>query len=601
MSADPTAGDPQSIRSVAQRLQQRSSKIRTASSRVHRQAEVVSDGEWKAKNKASFVSAAAEIGSGGERIAGHVDRAATVLIAYAARIEQIQTEAQTIKAAQSRNHQDLTSNARAVDKLQQSDADDAPAKMLGLSAEAAGLQVSKVALEQSWQDLVARRKAADAETASKLGESEVIGAFATSAATITGMTDAQLLAFLSGLKPEEVAAFAGDKALADRLGKVSDPKAVAKWWSDLGGDDGKGSKGAHSAAQDAFIAAFPAVIGNLNGVAYWARDTANRAELRRQKHESDLRLADLHTRVNAAVERGLHPYDLANELQAERDLNKKLENFASAARGSQLPHDAAFRNQPVQIVSFRMGNPPLGAISVGDLDAAANVSYVVPGMATTMGDSTVLQRAARNIKEVQNAFTGDPSETAVVAWINYDTPVNALVDPFQVLSDDKANAGADRLAADLEGFRATRSDDTVLNVIGHSYGTTTASLALAHAADLHVQSFVNLGSAGIPTSIHDAGDLHAEHVYAGTGDESVAGLGRFGSGRTDPSSPSFGAEPLGTGSKTLGPSGAVAGSDVHGVTVHDPIKHKDTDDPYGYLDRKTSSLLDTATATLNPW
>ncbi|WP_413602274.1 alpha/beta hydrolase [Curtobacterium sp. Curtsp57] len=598
MSADPTAGDPQSIRSVAQRLQQRSSKIRTASNQVHRQAEVVSDGEWKAKNKASFVSAAAEVGAGGERIAGHIDQAATILISYATRIEQIQTEAQTIKAAQSRNHQDLTSNARAVDKLQKSDADDAPAKMLGLSAEAAGLQVLKVALEQSWQDLVARRKAADAETASKLGESEVIGAFATSAATIAGMTDAQLLAFLGGLKPEEIAAFAGDKALADRLGKVSDPKAVAKWWSDLGGDDGKGSEGAHSAAQDAFIAAFPAVIGNLNGVAYWARDTANRAELKRQKKASDDRLRALKKSIEDAVSAGLRPYDLAQELVEEQLLNDQLKNFASAARGSQLP-DETFSATPVQVVSFRMGKPPLGAISVGDLDTAPNVSYVVPGMGTTLGDATVLQRGVRNLKEVQDHVTGDPSETAVVEWINYDTPKNFGTGSREVFSDDKADAGAKQLVSDLVGFRASRNDSAVLNLVGHSYGTTTTAIAMATQPDLGIQSSVNLGSAGIPSWIHDAGNLGAEHVYAGTGDEWVAPGGRLVSGRTDPSAPAFGAEDLPTDADSV--HGGNIDGPTYGVTVHDPVKHKSDSDPFGYLDPDTSALINTAKATLDPW
>jgi hypothetical protein len=491
VSADPTAGDPQSIRSVAQRLQQRSSKIRTASSQVHRQAEVVSDGEWKAKNKASFVSAAAEIGAGGERIAGHVDRAATVLIAYAARIEQIQTDAQTIKAAQSRNHQDLTSNARAVDKLQKSDADDAPAKMLGLSAEAAGLQVSKVALEQSWQDLIARRKAADAETASKLGESKVIGALATSAATITGMTDAQLLAFLSGLKPEEVAAFAGDKALADRLGKLSDPKAVAKWWSDLGGDDGKGSKGAHSAAQDAFIAAFPAVIGNLNGVAYWARDTANRITLKSALEDAKKKVQALEAQRNGP---GWSPA-LESQLVDATTYRDQLQNFDAGRR----KHYDLNRDGSRQLISLTLGPPPLGAISIGDLDTAANATYVVPGMGTTLQDSTRLLLAAANLRNAQSLFTTD--DTAVVAWIGYETPGPIAGGDPSVLYDGKAHKGAPLLSADLEGYRASVGSDTKLNVVAHSYGTTMSSIAVSQSPDLGVNSYVALGSAGIPIDV----------------------------------------------------------------------------------------------------
>jgi uncharacterized protein YukE len=603
MTTDPTAGDPASIRAIAATLQRQAGEIRTAASRVQRQADAVSAGEWTGKSRAPFVHAAADVSTGGERVATQVDQVATELTTYAARVEQIQDEARTIKAAQARNQHDAVTNSRSTQKLQDSHAVDVAAQLGGLAVEAASLTASKRALNQSWDDLVARRKAADAATASKLRSSDSIGAFSVSASSISGMSDSQFLTFLAGLRPEEVAAFAGNSTIADRLAGLKDPEAVAKWWSGLGGEHGKGTAGEHSAAQDAFVAAFPAAVGNLNGVAYWARDVANRSELARQKQASDDRLADLEKAISRAVARGDRPYDLAQQIAAERVLNKQLENFASAARGSQLPGTPLWEDVPVQVLSFRAGHPPLGAISLGDLDQAPNVSYLVPGMATTTGDSTVLQRAARNIKDVQNGFTGDPAETAVVAWINYDTPVNAAVDPTEVLSDQKAEAGARELGADLEGFRASRGDKAVLNLIGHSYGTTTASITLAARSDLHVATFVSLGSAGIPDSIHDAASLHTQHVYAGTGDEAVAPAGRFFSGRTDPSSPSFGADKLATGSESH-PAPTAVGTPLeprHGVTAHDPLKHEERGDPYGYLDRSTSSVFNTGRATVAPW
>ncbi|OII13085.1 hypothetical protein BIU97_03985 [Curtobacterium sp. MCBA15_009] len=601
MTADPTAGSPAGIRSLATALQQDATAIRSASSRTSAEAGSVSDADWTGAAKGSFVSTAGDVAASAERTATHVDNAVSALLAYATRIEQIQRDAAVIAAQQQHTADQLSLNAKRADKLAGSD-DVTDAVQLGaLAGQQAVLQTTKAALERSWDDLVSQRKAADAQAVSALGTTDVVGVIPPSTAAVNAMSGPELLAYLKGLHPEELAALAGNTAIADKLAALDDPDAVAKWWSDLGGEQGKGSYDDHSAAQDALLAAFPAAMGNLNGVAYWARDTANRTELQRQKAASDKRLADLEAAVADAVAKNLRPYDLASKLEDERQLNKQLENFASAARGSQLPNGPEWQNVRVQVVSFTAGKPPLGAISLGNLDTVDNVSYVVPGMGTTMGDSTVLQRAARNIKEVQDGITGDPSETAVVAWVNYDTPVMATVDPFEVLSNKKAEAGAERLVDDLSGFRASRGDSPVLNVVGHSYGTTTASIALSEDADLHVQSFVSLGSAGIPTSIHSADDIHAEHVYAGTGDESVAPLGRWGSRRTDPSDADFGAEPLGTGSDDVNVPGLGSSGSEKGVTVHDPLKHVDAGDPYGYLDRKTSSVFNTGVATLAPW
>ncbi len=591
MTTDPTSGDPASIRAIAATLQRRAGEIRTAAGRVQRQAEAVSAGEWTGKSRTPFVHAAADVSTGGERVATQVDQVATVLTTYAARVEQIQDEARTIKAAQARNQHDAVTNSRSTQKLQDSHAVDVAAQLGGLAVEAASLTASKRTLDQSWDDLVARRKAADAETASKLRSSDAIGAFSASTSSISGMSDSRFLTFLAGLRPEEVAAFAGNTTIAARLAGLKDPDAVAKWWSGLGGEHGKGTAGEHTVAQAAFITAFPAAVGNLNGVAYWARDVANRSELARQKQASDDRLTDLENAVDRAVARGERPYDLAQQIAAERVLNKQLENFASAARGSQLQEMEKWDDVPVQVLSFTMGHPPLGAIALGNIDSAENVSYVVPGMGTTIGDSTVLQRGVRNLKEAQFRVTRDLDDTAVVAWVNYDTPLDVLQNPDQVMQEEKAEAGARRLVADLDGFRAVRGPDATLNVVGHSYGTTTASIALAMQADLHVQSFVNLGSAGIPEWIPNAEALHAAHVYAGTGHEPIAPAGRYLSGRSDPSSGAFGAEPIQTGPSSSG----------EGVNVHDPLKHSPDNDKYGYLDSGTSSLNETAKATLTPW
>jgi hypothetical protein len=80
----------------------------------------------------------------------------------------------------------------------------------------------------------------------------------------------------------------------------------------------------------------------------------------------------------------------------------------------------------------------------------------------------------------------------VVAWIGYETP-----DELSVGANDLAFAGAERLGDALDGFGAVRDatgNDAHLGVLAHSYGSTTAMLALQEAHG--VDSFGVFGSAG---------------------------------------------------------------------------------------------------------
>ena len=162
----------------------------------------------------------------------------------------------------------------------------------------------------------------------------------------------------------------------------------------------------------------------------------------------------------------------------------------------------------------------------------------------------------------------------------------------QVLGTDYARAGAENLGAALSGFSATRAD-AALNVLAHSYATTTASIALT-ASDVHVSTFVSIGSAGLTPSIDQASDLHAANVYAGQaqdvwavdpapGDQ-WAWFGRaFSDHPVNPVSDTFGAQ-------TFGVDSGVGGAAVtdHGVS---------TDDGTGYLNAGTESLRNVALST----
>lgn len=589
-AVDPTLGSPAEIRAAAKLHEKRSSTVTSQRSALARTIGGITDAEWTGAARASFGSTADSIEPSFGRIGSLLDSVAETLRTYADQVQAIQDEAARIRSAQASaadERERLSTKRTRLTKLVASDdaVESDTVSLRHTQNDLAALTTTDTQLASAWDALVQRRSQLDSSTADALSASDAVGIVSVSASDLSSMTDAQLLAWLGKLGPDQIAALAGDEDVADRLAGMTDPKAVAAWWDGLGGEYGKGSKADHSAAQDALIAAFPAVIGNLNGVAYWARDKANRLSLKDAlvKAERDIDRA-------VAARNSIHFPEstlAADAAIAEaRKRYSQLHNFDIARKKKSLLDPPGV----VQVVSFTDGDPPLGAISMGNLDTAKTATYLVPGMATSLGDSTVLQRAANNLRSTQYDFTAGTK--AVVSWIGYDTPADGWsTGSTDVFRDSKARTGAALLSADLEGYRATSTTGTTLNVVGHSYGTTTASMSLAASPELHVDSFVALGSAGIPRSVQDAAATHAAHVYAGIGDEHTAEFGTFVGHRRSPLSPSFGAEHLETG-----PSGGLNGVNEHGLLVNDQQDEKKKN-LWGYLDNDTSSLSNTAKAT----
>jgi hypothetical protein len=333
------------------------------------------------------------------------------------------------------------------------------------------------------------------------------------------------------------------------------------------------------------ITVLPKYVGNLEGIDYESRDIANR------KH-----LSKAITKAQAAVK--AHPDDPMNQ--------KVLRSYLAIKSAA----NSGRRTTPRRYLTYLTDDrPPLAAISVGDLDTAEQVTFNVPGMGTYTDDMQAWTQSAQNVWEAQGEV-GAPSQRAVVAWIGYVTPpvgIDAALGLY-------ATQGAGKLITALEGFRAAR-DSTVpitLNVVAHSYGTTTAADALADV-DVGVYAFVMLGSAGVENRIQTAGALHAKYVYAGEAAlDEEARWGRVT--RHDPRAPAFGARVLSVdGDAALG---------LRPVTGHAPVLHsKWNDNPlspiwtrikdnaeflkefsqhkntFGYLDNGTESLQNTAIAT----
>ena len=158
-----------------------------------------------------------------------------------------------------------------------------------------------------------------------------------------------------------------------------DPVAAATWWSGLlvtpsSLPPGKITVGEE---QHLLIGALPEVIGNLNGVTATARDLANRKKLL-QMHDYWKKYREEH---GGEVDEG-----------SQEGMVNKIWDTLYDTNGDPKVADVDDESSAFQLVSFvpfglRQGSETgYGAsISVGDLDAAKNVTYQVPGLNTTVG------------------------------------------------------------------------------------------------------------------------------------------------------------------------------------------------------------------------
>ena len=366
------------------------------------------------------------------------------------------------------------------------------------------------------------------------------------AAAFTGQSVAVLLA---GLDAKQVEKAFEDPTMKAWVAGLSAADAAA-WWSSLDPAQKKG-----------IIAAIPGVIGNLNGIPYTDRDAANRAAM-----------DDEIAKLKAAG-------------KTDTDEYQALENTKKALK----------KTPDSQLISLTLGAEPLAAVSVGNLDTASNVTWMVPGMGTSVKNN--IKGYIGGAKNLRNQQIADvPTvDTAVVAWLGYKAPGGG--DLVGEATDGLAVAGGNQLATAMQDFDATRSaSGTVaprVSVVAHSYGTLVAAQALKST---HADSVLLEGSAGIPAwiaptaasldvpkgqvfasqAVHDGWAITGQSTYLNPVDP-----------RIDPTSNQFGAHDL----------SAEASPGLNAVTQHGPLVHKPGNTSYSYFDANTTAIDNAARVT----
>jgi pimeloyl-ACP methyl ester carboxylesterase len=586
---------------------------------------VAQSSQWQGKAATAFADAAQCLIPEVLVIAGGLENDAVALERYAAQVEHIKADAGALRVRATSLSHDLHRWRVQLAGL--------PEDYLLIGGPANPVFQQKARLqrrietaeaavrhtEASWDELTHRRRMADAACVAALTSAGSRGNLAAATTgSMSGLSGEQLLARIAGLTAIELEVLFGKyPELAGVLASTKDSAAVAAWWVSLappGGQFGSDGLPVTSDAQAWMIAMLPAVIGNLNGILYTHRDQANRIVHDRRLEE----LREIETEAMAILAAGddyayqaclMKQGYATGEFWATLDTELAIENTLNSARGL-----------PYQLVQFQPGPPALAAISVGNMDSATQVTVDVPGMGTTVGGSIQEWTAsARNMYEEQekvNNTYGSEGGLAVVAWIGYETP--SMPPSPEVLFSDKAEAGAAHLVDFLEGVTGTSGwlPGQNLSVVAHSYGTTTATLAVAQAP---VENLTLLASAGLDLSVREVGALQVDpaHVWVSEADSDlVANIGRgsveLGPNRwfgvagvpsehpVNPTESYFGARVFSS------EDAVVDGQLLHGSGGHDTSPQVkaglEGTDPskvgYGYFDQLTTPLYNAALASL---
>ena len=314
------------------------------------------------------------------------------------------------------------------------------------------------------------------------------------------------------------------------------PSEVSAWWAALTDEE-----------RQACIERDPLKYGNLDGIDMASRDKANRLALygREDADGNHVPGTGLLDEAQAKFDEAKRVYeknmfngalswdeisDLASAyFRAERDL-EDLQKIDEHLRTKQ-----ASDGTPLSLLALdTSGEQVKAAVAVGDVDHAQHVANFTPGMGTNVRDSLdnyvdVADRMRDNTEVVAEGIK--KKDVAVVAWLDYDAPTDVAktFDP-SVASTDKAHAGAGRLAGFLTGVRSWRDEQggsLHLTSVSHSYGSTTAGLAMLQVGEGVVDDHIYLASPGSGADSVGALGVDPSHVWVSAVPEgdAVQGMG----------------------------------------------------------------------------
>ena len=316
------------------------------------------------------------------------------------------------------------------------------------------------------------------------------------------------------------------------------PEEVSVWWKLLSDSE-----------REALINKDPEKYGNLDGIDMASRAKANDLVLYGRRDAAGNRIAGTGLLEQARQEYNELQAEIEAELEANRgysspkiqELAKRRDNARIRMQDLEALDKALQADSNVSLVTLQAGEPGknvLAALAIGDVDNAEHVATMVPGMTTNCRDSTALNLGyAYNLRDAAVRARADKNNVATIAWLGYDAPP-ALPD-FSVASTAQAEAGADPLrkfATGIHSWRSERGMDVHQSIIPHSYGSTTAGIAMRSIGKDVVDDFAYTGSPGAGVASVGTLGVDKDHVWVSAvpHHDAVQGIGTDGNFGLDP-------------------------------------------------------------------
>ncbi|MDO4646060.1 MAG: alpha/beta hydrolase [Propionibacteriaceae bacterium] len=292
---------------------------------------------------------------------------------------------------------------------------------------------------------------------------------------------------------------------------------VSAWWNSLTEDEKK-----------KIIAEHPEAIGNLDGIAMADRAEANKNRLPGAIEDAERELNDARERKNNSSS-SLDPDQRTEVNNDVKSAEQKLKDLLALDR---LVNKEGYNL--LTLDASGAGEDVRAAVASGDVDNAANVVTMVPGISTTVREGMDgMLKDGENLRDKAGY-----DNTATVAWLGYDAPRGIPImdkdpNPNNSHTDYMTAERAEHAAPALNGFHEgihswhqSQGTDPHLTTVDHSYGSLTAGTAALSTKTGVVDDMVLYGSpGGRADDVHEY-NVPEGHVYASANDDDyVTGKG----------------------------------------------------------------------------
>ncbi|BAC72291.1 hypothetical protein AQJ43_26810 [Streptomyces avermitilis] len=280
----------------------------------------------------------------------------------------------------------------------------------------------------------------------------------------------------------------GDAAteyLKDDIPLDKSPAARKDWWDHLTQEQ-----------REEYLAVYPDVIGNLDGIPATVRDEANRENV-------ELLIGKLS----------------GQDDEKSKTILEGLKGIQGKLQEASVP--------PMYLLGIGDEGNGRAIVSYGNPDTANNVSAYVPGLSTKLDGEFVGGSMKRAQDTALGAKEADPhSSTASIVWLGYDAPQLSPTDlaaNTDVMFRENAEAGAPAYNSFMAGISATNENENPhITAIGHSYGSLTVGLAAQEKGGVPgADDIILVGSPGTDAKTADDLNVGKHHVFVGAADNDI--------------------------------------------------------------------------------